>query len=615
MKTAKKEEPFIVLSGENDYCPVVVEENAGAIELAGAQRLVETITGLGGRTDLKSAGSADEFGSVGKKAIVLCARGGTLEKLLTPPQIESLGGNKGKSWNKESFLTYALSHDGGRYLVVFGDSAGLFYGAMTVADRLHFDQQGSVVTEETEKMYSPVLDNRMIATHVVQRPNKDYDSTQWKEGEEYNWKGFVDWLAGHRINHLMVQNTYEASGLTYPSRRFPQIVNQDAANVKREFYGDLIDYAHTRNMKVYFADFHFPLNALPLIVYPETIAPNCDPANVPKFASHCDDRIAEFEFKYLLGNYFACLSHPKTREYWRDITDEMISMYPQVDGLIIGGAEGVNRLEKTPRICNCPRCQGIKNIQGCLTDIFDVIYTTAMARKPELEIVLVDRAEYGLLWEHIEREGYDNVSIYWWCGHYPCYPSGFSGEREKRWDFIDDAWILGRFGGVGHLPMIIKAAKKHGTGLVNMNYWNKEVEIAYAAMSEFSWNPDLTFEQFGELFAIKTLRRKNRETSRAIALFAGIMDKVESPSHYFSFRNDDLPVVTEEIRELETLIPGIPDTPGFFNLRGYLDAFVKGFEKGLEYKNLVGCSDISKLTSEEGYERERKLNIEFFSGS
>lgn len=622
MQTAgnpKQEEPFIVLDGKNDYCPVIVEGDADQIELAGANRLIDVITSLGGKAEIKSAGSADELHSLGGRAVVLCCRGGTLEKILTPSKTKAPG--KGKGWKKESFLVHARAHNGGRYLAIFGDSAGLFYGAMAVADRLHFDGQGNVVTEETEKMYSPALDDRMISTFVIESPNEDYDSSQWKEGEDYNWKKFIDWLAGHRINHLMIQNTCENAGLVYPSGKFPQIVNRDVANVRKEFYSDLIDYAHTRNIKVYLFGFHYPVNALPLIVYPETIAPNCDPANVPGFTSGYGNKKSEFEFRYLLGNYFACLSHPKTREYWKDVTDEVLSMYPQIDGLVIGGAESIGKStggagrkagEMSERVCECPKCQGMKNIGKTITEVFEVIYKAAMNRKPELDIVVVDRPRYGRLWEHIERQGYDNVSIYWWCYQYPHYPSGFSGKRKKHWDFVDDSWILGKFGGVGHLSKIIKAAVKHRAGLVNMNYWNQEVDIAYAAMSEFSWNPDLTFDRFGELYAIKILRKKHAGASRAIALFAGIMDKTAAPTILFSFRDDDLPVVMEELRELKSLVPDIPDTPGVFDLRRYLEEFVDEFERGLESKNLIGCPDISLLASKESLEGEMKSETDFF---
>ena len=613
MRNSEREVPFIVLSEESDYCPVVIEKNAPTIELEGAKRLIQVIRGLGGKSDLKFLGSPDAFRSVGERAIVLCLRGGEFAKI---SQVADLLKNRGKSWGNESFLLHTLSHNNGAYLLIVGDRAGLFYGAMTVADRLHFDRQGNLVTEETQKVYSPVLDKRIISTFVVQSPNDDYDSQQWKQGEDYDWKGFIDWLAGHRINHLMIQNNAEESGLTYPSKRFPQIVNENAANVKSEFYGDLIDYAHIRNIKVSLFGFHFPVNALPMIVYPETIAPNCDPANVPAFSSDYGEKKGEHDFRYLLGNYFSCLSHPRTREFWKDYIDEMLSMYPQIDGLVIGGAEGIDRRDKTPqRVCECPKCRGLKNIQKLLTEIFDVIYQTAMSHKPELEIAVVDRPEYGLLWEHVERRGYDNVAIYNWCCRYPRYPSGFSGERANRWDFTDDAWIMGKFGGVGHLPKLIKAARKHKAGLVNMTYWNKEVQIAFAAMSEFAWNPDLTFEAFGELYAIKTLRRKHRQTSRAVALFAHIMDKVENPLYFFSFRDDDLPAVMEAFKELETLVPEIPDTPGTFNLRTFLGAFVEGFEKGVRYKNLTGCTDISRLVNEDSYQRHNKYDVEFFCRS
>lgn len=616
MQNSDTQQPFVVLTGENDCCLIAVEKDALEIELAGARRLAETIASLGGKTEVRAIDSLDELTREHKKGIVLCRRGRTMQKALMPEQAGLLAQEDGNGGNKESFLLQTVRYNGGQYLAVSADSTGLFYGAMAVADRLHFDQQGNLVTEETQKAYSPVIDKRIIATFVVQSPNEDYDQQQWKQGEDYDWKGFIDWLASFRINHLMIDNNFEAAGLTYPSKRFPQIVNEDAANVKNEFYGDLIDHAHTKNIKVYLFGFHFPVNALPLIVYPETIAPNCDPANVPEFVSGYGNKKGEHDFQYLLGNYFSCLSHPRTREFWKDYIDEMVSMYPEIDGLVIGGAEGVDRHDRGPhRVCECSKCQGMKNIQRLLAETFNVIYQAAMSRKPGLEIIVVDRPEYGFLWKHVERQGYDNVGIYYWCCRYPRYLSGFAGRRKEHWDFMDDAWVMGKFGGVGHLPKLIKAARKHKAGLVNMTYWNKEVEIAYAAMSEFSWDPDLTFEQFGELYTIKTFRRKHSQTSRAVALFAKIMDKVENPLYFFSFKDDDLPAVMEDFKELESLIPEILDNSGTFNLRRFLDAFVKEFEKGLKYKNLAGCTDASVLVNEDCYRRHNEDDVKFFSVS
>ena len=76
---------------------------------------------------------------------------------------------------------------------------------------------------------------------------------EWGNNDEYDYRGFIDWLASHKINHLNMWLFNLAFGIAYDSLRFPECVNRHHPNVKNEFISDMIEYAHKRHIEMFSA--------------------------------------------------------------------------------------------------------------------------------------------------------------------------------------------------------------------------------------------------------------------------------------------------------------------------------------------------------------------------
>jgi hypothetical protein len=149
------------------------------------------------------------------------------------------------------------------------------------------------------------------------------------------WKQAVDTLAEDDINTLIL---WTAGG--FRSEKFPITwqYNADHANIQHDFLRDLIDYAHTKNIKTLlgFTPFGYDgVNRYP-IDHPELRAIQADGSAVEKFGIHS------------IG-YNLCPSKPESQRFMREYIREMLfDFYPNADGVLIESSDYA--------ICHCPDC-------------------------------------------------------------------------------------------------------------------------------------------------------------------------------------------------------------------------------------------------------------------
>ncbi len=149
------------------------------------------------------------------------------------------------------------------------------------------------------------------------------------------WKEAIDCFAEDDINVLIL---WTAGG--FRSKKFPITwqYNQEHANVTHDFARYLIDYAHTKNIRVLlgFTPFGYDgVNRYP-VEHPELKAKKSDGTPVDQFGIHC-------------WGWNLCPAQEESQRFMREYISEMLAdFYPNADGLLIESSDY--------NICRCPNC-------------------------------------------------------------------------------------------------------------------------------------------------------------------------------------------------------------------------------------------------------------------
>lgn len=149
------------------------------------------------------------------------------------------------------------------------------------------------------------------------------------------WKQAVDCFAEDDANTLIL---WTAGG--FRSQKFPVTwqYNAEHANIRHDFVRELIDYAHTKKIRVLlgFTPFGYDgTNRYP-IEHPELKARKADGSPVDEFG---------------IGSrgWNLCPAKAESQRFMREYIDEMVfDFYPNADGLLIESSDYA--------ICNCPEC-------------------------------------------------------------------------------------------------------------------------------------------------------------------------------------------------------------------------------------------------------------------
>jgi hypothetical protein len=149
------------------------------------------------------------------------------------------------------------------------------------------------------------------------------------------WKQAIDCFAEDRANGVIL---WTAGG--FRSKKFPVTWghNQDHANVRQDFVRELIDYAHTKKIRVLlgFTPFGYDgVNRLP-IEHPDLKARKKDGSPVDPFGIQC-------------WGWNLCPAKPESQRLMREYIGEMVfEFYPNADGLLVESSDY--------GLCHCPEC-------------------------------------------------------------------------------------------------------------------------------------------------------------------------------------------------------------------------------------------------------------------
>lgn len=149
------------------------------------------------------------------------------------------------------------------------------------------------------------------------------------------WKQAIDCFAEDGANTLVL---WMPGG--FRSRKFPVTwqYNEEHANVRQDFARELIDYAHTKKIRVLlgFTPFGYDgINQFPR-EHPELKAKKADGSPVDEFGIHS-------------WGWSLCPAQAESQRFMREYLREMIfSFYPNADGLLIESSDY--------NVCECPDC-------------------------------------------------------------------------------------------------------------------------------------------------------------------------------------------------------------------------------------------------------------------
>jgi hypothetical protein len=418
---------------------------------------------------------------------------------------------------EQGFLCYATRwHDRRALILAANAPQGGEYGASTLADRLCWDGDRLVLdrlhTRHLPVVQIPAYPIRSVATNIGGPDwlgNNQWER-EWASEGGYDYRGFIDWLAGHKINQLILWPFDLAFGIAYPSERFPECVNPYHPNVKDEFMGEMIDYAHQRHITVFFF-LDFPDNWTAVVrAHPELAGKNVDTAALRHLepsrweAYQRQGRVGTERLRALFS--WVCASHPGTMRFWEAYLRELLDRYPQVDG--IGGQFA----EHAAYHCDCPTCEA--EFFERQWAFFQRMAEIAAAKIPGCRFWAYRSWGARDIWRNRYQLPGGLIWIDWGDSAAPlatnkALPRGhwYLYHRSK------DRWY--EYG----LGLAARCCHQVGIrGLQIRGVYYRELDRIYQAFEEYAWNPSLGVADYADLYVQKRLRRRDAALADAYAL-------------------------------------------------------------------------------------------------
>ena len=431
----------------------------------------------------------------------------------------------------EGFIFDAARQGSQGHLVLGGATRqGTLYAAVTASQRLCLEGDSLSIrhidTILQPRINTPLFRNRSVAT-VLGGPDfiaaRRWEKDWGRPDGTYDWRGFVDFLVGHKINNLSCWTFNLAWGIVYDSARFPEMVNRRHPNAKKEFMRDLIDYAAEQGIDTWLM-LDFPENWTGVIkARPHLAGKNIDVARLPD---------GEAWESYMTGDSnldvgrdlttetvrasnaeavrrtvgWVCGAEPEVKEIWREYIQELLERYPNVRG--IGGQFG----EHPGQRCDCSTCS--ERYFDIQREFFDELVKTAHDHDREIVPWVYD--SLGTREITKAAEGYPGFVNLDWGRHELAYKF-HTGRQVPRSNWYFQNGLGGRW-----QESLVRFGTRTLASLGHVGYQVRGVlyrdhDEAYHALQEFTWNRALDEEGFALLHV---LRRYHREDKALAALYA-----------------------------------------------------------------------------------------------
>jgi len=415
---------------------------------------------------------------------------------------------------KQGFVIYKTSGGNQRLLVTGNTPQACLYAVSTLIDRLYMEEDKLIVdklnTRFLPAVHIPAFEYRSLATNISGPDWLGHNQweKEWGKQEEYDYRGFIDWLASHKINHLNMWLFDLAFGIAYDSQRFPECVNRHHPNVKNEFISDMIEYAHKRHIEIFvFVD--FPDNWTAVIkAYPDLAGKNVDTVkllNMDEEKWTIYQKSGEVGGERLRANSWVCASNPKTMEFWEGYWDELLSRYPGIDG--VGGQFEEHQSYR----CDCDSCA--KSFFALQWKFFERMSEIAYKKNPNIKLWAYRSWGARDILKNRDKLPKKLIWVDWGGQAQPFIVK----KSTPRGDWYLYHRSRGQWYEDGLKQCAFVCHQKGIDGFQMRGVQYRELDRMYQAFGEFSWNPYLTVDDYAHLYVIKRLRRKETELSSAYA--------------------------------------------------------------------------------------------------
>ena len=417
----------------------------------------------------------------------------------------------------QDFIVY--SPDEQNLLLCGGTPQGVFYAVQTLLNHLYCEgdkvKLDDLHTGRLPIFSRPTVPIRGICTNIGGPDHLSHNQweEEWGKDEKYDYKGFIDWLAQYKINHIDIWLFEFGFGIAYPSGKFPECVNPYHPNVKHEFVGDMIDYAHSKHMKVtMFTDFPDMFSGI-LRKHPELGAKQFAKTQLPSeedwnLFQKTGENPNKHDFRSKFGT--ACASNPKVMTFWEEYLEEVFARYPGLDGITGQFAEDQFGKERFNEICHCANCR--KNFLGLQWKYFKRMAEIVQKDRPNRLIInCASPGDVEILRHRNEIKNF--IHLDWGTPFLP-YTRGRALPRGEWYLFhyFGSKWTefnwqnIGRFLGRSGLEAVIKRTVAY-----------KPRTNDHFAFGEFTWNPELSIEDYARLYTRMTLRKTDKDTANLYA--------------------------------------------------------------------------------------------------
>jgi len=399
----------------------------------------------------------------------------------------------------QGFIIWVVSENGHKYLVLGANTnQGLFYGAHTLAARAESVHNrlgwSNIGGNQLPIMNVPAFKYRSIATNIGGPDWLGFGqwAKEWKREEGYDYKGFIDWLASYKINHISLWTFNLAFGIAYDSDRFPEMVNPYHPNVQQEFIADLIDYAHRRYIEVDFF-FDFPDNWTAVLrSRPELAGQNIDMSGFPggeKWETY--QKLGSVGGQFYRSNFsWVCASKPGVMEFWLAYLDELLERYPTVDG--VGGQWCEHRNTR----CNCSNCREL--FFELQYRYFRSMVEATRRRKPSLRAWFYD--SYGARDIVLHQDEIPNLTrVDWGSDATPYYLQ--RAIPKGQWYLYHRSGDRWPESGTKYMAEALSSHNLDGIQMRAVYY--REHAHTYSAFGELSWNPGLRLADLARLYYLR----------------------------------------------------------------------------------------------------------------
>jgi len=400
---------------------------------------------------------------------------------------------------EQGFLVYGAQYKSKTVLIITANTEqGLSYAVETIKNRIYENngiwQIFGIGTRFLPVLNRPAFKHRSIAT-FLSGPCYIYPR-QWEKEFSGGYKEFIDWMSTHKMNHLLDWSFTPDAGIGFRSERHPELVNELHPNVRNEYMGDMLAYAQKKHIKTWlffkvpFRDYamnkscsgsfshqiNLKTEAMDEVIIPCVKTPRFDPETM-------DGKTIRF----------VCMSDAGTKKFWKEYIREIVTRYPLLDGI------GCEMGEHMEHYCQCKKCKGRELELGY--EYFKIMADTARKIKPDMKLWFYRAAGAELIAERMAEFG--EITVIGW---------GFT----ELWYLLRSApredWFLCHTGTEEHVEEYLRKAintlgRNSIEGIQIRGSKYREWESKFRAYDEFTWNPDMSLEDFALINVLRQERK------------------------------------------------------------------------------------------------------------